>query len=107
MIDQVDHSGGVIRGLIGSKYLGAYGVGVQNNFSSQGPAMGYFNNVQNLSFNLSPCSYIGGEVTSTAAWVLSSGLIGGTQTSGWNNGPHVQPGLGSVWDAAASQFLRH
>jgi RHS repeat-associated protein len=109
MINQIDHSGGVIRGLEGSTYLGYYGIGVANNFSSQGPALGYFNNVQNLSWNLSPSSYFFGEPTSTVSWLLSPGLIGTTPNVGWDNGPHVQPGSpgGSAWDNNLGQFLPH
>jgi len=108
-IDQVDHSGGVIRGLEGSKYLGYFGIGVDRNFSAQGPAFGYFNNVQNLSFNLSPSRYAFGEITSTFAYPWSLGVFSQNTTvnSAWGNGPHVQPGLGSVWDNAARQFLHH
>jgi RHS repeat-associated protein len=106
-IDQLDHSGGVLRGLEGAKYLGYYGIGVSQNFSAQGPGLGYYNNVQNISLNLSPSWYIFGEPTSTLAWATSWELIGAKVTSGWNNGPHVQPGLGSAWDAAASSALKH
>jgi len=104
MINQIDHSGGVIRGLEGSTYLGFYGIGVANNFSSQGPALGYFNNVQNMSWNLSPSAYCFGEPTSTVSWLLSPGLIGTTPNTQWT-GDHIQPGLGSVWDNSANQFF--
>jgi RHS repeat-associated protein len=103
-IDQLAHSGGVIRSLIGSKFLGAYGIGVSENFSSQGPALGYFNNVGNVDWKLSPGFK---EPTSTISWALSSGLIGVSPDVGWNNGLHIQPGNPSVWDAAAGQALRH
>ena len=104
MINQIDHSGGVIRGLEGSTFLGYYGIGVANNFSSQGPALGYYNNVQNMSWNLSPSAYFFGEPTSTISWLLSPGLIGTTPNTQWT-GDHVQPGLGSVWDSSANQFF--
>jgi hypothetical protein len=103
-IDQLDHSGGAIRSLIGSKFIGAYGIGVSENFSSQGPALGYFNNVANVDWELSPGFK---EPTSTISWILSPGLLDTTPDVGWNNGLHIQPGEYSVWDAAAGQALRH
>jgi hypothetical protein len=107
-IDQLDHSGGVMRGLEGSRYLGYYGIGVSQNFSAQGPAIGYYNNVQYIGLNLSPGLQ---EPTSTLAWATSWALGGGSVGTGvtsiWNNGPHLQPGLGSVWDLAAPNLLQH
>ena len=47
------HSGGVMRSALASKYLGYAGIGVWNADFSQGPAWGYYNNVQNATSHLS------------------------------------------------------
>jgi len=47
------HSGGVIRTSIGSNYIAAYGIGVARQFSEQGPAVGFYANIGELSANYS------------------------------------------------------
>jgi hypothetical protein len=47
------HSGGVMRGSIGSFYLGLNNIGVARAFAEQGPGMGFYNNIQVLSANYS------------------------------------------------------
>jgi hypothetical protein len=105
-INQVDHSGGNIRALIGSSFLGAYGIGVSQNFATQGPVIGYFNNVGILNLELNPSSYILGEPTSTASWLLSPFALGADTVSVWDSSVHLTPGApGSYWNSVISQLL--
>lgn len=110
-INQVAHSGGVIRSLQGSKYLGYHDVGVNRNFSYQGPALGIFNNVQNLSLNYSPHLLPPwGEPTSTLGTVLSLEVFSLHNTERnyiWNGDPHYQIGAlrRGEWDSAARSYL--
>jgi RHS repeat-associated protein len=109
-INQLAHSGGVIRSLQGSKYLGYYDIGVNRNFSYQGPALGVFNNIQNLSMNYSPHILPWGEPTSTLGTVLSVGTFSLQNTDWsyiWNGDSHYQIGAlqNGEWDDAARNYL--
>ena len=101
------HSGGVTRSSLGTNYIGIYNIGVAKQCSEQGPAIGFYNNIGNLSSNYS----IGQDVTSDLGTILSPFYWAPSFRNNWSwsNDPHEQPGTGSgnEFNRIRGTFLRY
>jgi RHS repeat-associated protein len=101
----VGHSGGVIRSSLGSNYVAAYGIGVSRQFSEQGPATGFYNNIGSMR---SVYSVGIRDITSDLGAVLNPFYVTRDRDTSvtFRNQPHIQGGFGSEWDSIRINYIR-
>lgn len=102
----VAHSGGVSRSSIGSFYLGYADIGVARAFVEQGPGIGFFRNIGQLTANYS----LGQDVVSNFGALISPLYLGGHSSYVYSlsSDRHLQGGNdgGNEFNAARALYLR-